>query len=361
MCCRRGYAGEERLSITGSRSQVIQRRRASFGPAPASALLALSGLLLLGGCKDSKSGDLLTIEATGAVAGQLFFDSNGNGAADGADRPLEGWTFRLDQLAGGTVVSGETDADGIVLFETVPVGRLVPAVDPDELGDTISIISSTAQPFTLGAGQEVALIPVVTLPTFTVAQARDLDPETPLFVEGVALNTFPTETERTLHLRNGNRFIRALSVDSGTVALGDSVRVRGRTAVSQGVPVVDGKVVYRLAAGTAPTPRTLTTGEAAGAQGGALDAALVRVQTAELLEVRDEGNAGVRLVVDDGSGPLTIHFRSFLQVDPDAIDVDTDRLAGAVGLLVPVRTATGVVWELQPRTLQEVVLVRIGD
>lgn len=331
------------------------------GPSPATALLSLGALVLFGGCRDSGSNDLLTIEATGTVAGRLLFDANGDGTVNGTDRPLQDWEFRLDQPAGGTVVSADTDAEGAVLFEEVPVGRMVPAVAPGDLGDTLSLLAATAEPFTLGAGDEVELAALVTFPIVGVAEARDLDPETPVFVDGVALNTFPTATERTLHLRGGGRFIRVLSVDSGTVALGDSVRVRGRTAVSQGVPVLDGVVAYRLASGVPPTPTILTTAEAAGAGGGILDAALVRVQNAELLEVRDEGNEGVRLVVNDGTGPLTIHFRAFLNVDAGSIDVDTQRLGGASGLLVPVRGVAGVSWQLQPRTLQEVTLAPIGN
>ena len=329
---------------------------------PVTVIPATAALLLLGACDGSRSGGVLAIEAMGAVAGQLLFDANGNGGADQADRPLEGWTFRLNQPAGGTLVSGVTGVDGIALFPEVPVGRLVPALSETQLGDTLNPIAASFPTFTLAAGQEVGVVSVVTLPSFTVADARDLPAEKPVFVEGVALNTFPTATERTLHLRNGPSYIRVLSVDSGTVAVGDTVRVRGRTARSLGVPVLDGKVVYRLGStGSAPVAVRLSTGEAADARGGALDAALVSVFTADILEVRDEGNAGVRMVVDDGSGAVTIHFRAFLNVDPDAIDPDTDRLVGAAGLLVPVQSGGAVAWQLQPRTVQEVVVVRIGD
>jgi len=241
--------------------------------------------LFLGACEGSKPGDILTVEGVGAVAGQLLFDANGNGGADQADRPLEGWTFKLDQPAGGTVVSGVTDADGIVLFEEVPIGRLVPAISESQLGDTLNPIPSTFPTFTLASGDELGVVSVLTLPSYSVADARDLSPEIPVFVEGVALNSFPDVNERNLHLRNAGSFIRVLSVDSGTVAVGDTVRVRGRTARFQGVPVLDGKVVYRLGP-TSPTPVavTLTTAEAADARGGALDAALVAVFEAEILE-----------------------------------------------------------------------------
>jgi len=78
------------------------------------------------------------------------------------------------------------------------------------------------------------------------------------------------------------------------------------------------------------------------------------VATADIIEVIDEGNDGVVLVVDDGTGPLSIRFRAFLDVDPDSIEPDTEDLASGTGLLVPVRVGGAVVWELQPRTIQEV-------
>ncbi len=325
------------------------------------AALASAALLLLGACEETSSGNVLSIEATGAVAAQLFFDSNGNGGADQADRPLEGWLVQLRQPAGGVVAGDVTDALGFAIMDQVPVGRLVPSVAEEALGDTLSLIENSARPFTLVAQQQVGVTPTVTLPFFTIAQARDLSPETPVFVEGIALNVFPTEDERDLHLKSGSNYIRVLSVDSGGVVLGDSVRVRGRTGVFEGVPVLDGKAVYRLTTSPAPIPVTLTTEEAAGALGGVLDAALVRVFDAEILEVVDRGTNGVNVVVDDGTGPLTIHFRRFLDVDPDAIDADTDRLLGAIGLLVPARIDGVVVWELQPRLVGEVVFVRIAE
>ena len=333
------------------------RRRTMVGAFLAALLSAVAG-----GCRDSGSKDVLTIEALGAVTGQLRFDANGNGEAGQTDPPLEGWTFRLDQPAGGTVVSDVTDSAGAVVFPEVPVGRLIPALSETEMADTLIPIASTFSAFTLSADEEVTIAPLVTLPFYSVAEARELPPEKPLFVEGVALNGFPTSTERDLHLRNGNSFIRVLSVDSGSVAVGDTVRVRGRTAVSQGVPFLDGTVVYRLGT-TSPPPVAvpLGTGEAAGARGGSLDAALASVPEAVILEVRDEGDAGVRMVVDDGSGPVTIHLRAFLNVDPGAIDPETQRLVRATGLLVPTQSGGAVAWELQPRVAFEVVLGPIGN
>ncbi|MGD8363114.1 MAG: hypothetical protein PVJ04_16930 [Gemmatimonadota bacterium] len=325
------------------------RRRAS------EALGATLAMLIMAACGETDSVKLLSVEAVGTVNAKLVLDANGGGGADQSDPPLVGWTVELAQPAGGTVVSDVTDGDGAIQFADVPVGLMIPSLSENDLGDTLSLISSTVQTFTLEAGQQVTVSPVVTLPFFTLSEARDLPTGKPLFVEGTTLNSFPVTGDRDLHLKSGASYIRVLSVDSGTVAVGDSVRVRGRTSISEGVPVLDGQMVYRLSsAAVAPVPVNLTTGEAAGARGGALDAALVKVATADIIEVIDEGNDGVVLVVDDGTGPLSIRFRAFLDVDPDSIDPDTEDLASGTGLLVPVRVGGAVVWELQPRTIQEV-------
>ncbi len=311
--------------------------------------------LVLTACGETDSVELLSVEAVGTVNAKLVLDANGGGGADQSDPPLVGWTVELAQPAGGTVVSDVTDGDGAIEFSDVPVGLLIPALSESDLGDTLGLIPSTVQSFTLEAGQQVTVSPVVTFPFFTLAEARDLPTGKPLFVEGTTLNSFPATGDRNLHLKSGMSYIRVLSVDSGTVAVGDSVRVRGRTSVSEGVPVLDGKMVYRLGSATAPpTPVNLTTGEAAGARGGALDAALVKVAAADIVEVIDEGNDGVVLMVDDGTGSLAIRFRAFLEPDPDSFEPDTKDLAFGTGLLVPVRVGGAVVWELQPRTLQEV-------
>lgn len=329
------------------------------GPYPA---LALVSALAFGpaGCEDPGPGDALSIDAIGAVGGYLVFDANGTGNVDQGDLPLAGWTVNLDQPAGGTVVSGTTGADGLVTFDEVPVGQMVPAVPSGELGDTIFLVPSSAEAFTLGAFQSAEIRPILTLPALPVEEAREAAPGQPIFTEGVALNSL-LPGDLSLHIKASGRYLRILSVDQGGVAIGDSVRVRGRTIVDQGVPMLDGQAVYRLAqASGAPEPILLSTGEAAGARGGSLDAALVGVTFADIETVEDQGDDGVLLIVDDGTGPLMLRFLPALDADADLIDPQTDSFTFAVGLLVPTRVDGVVVWEIRPRTGTDVAMVRSG-
>jgi hypothetical protein len=319
------------------------------------ASLVAVALAPLAACEDQAGSDPLAIEGTGTVQGILFFDANGTRTGDGADDPLEGWLLSLRQPAGGTVASDETDEEGTVLFEDVPVGRLVLGVGEEELGDTLIVVEETVAPFTLTIDDQVSVGALLTLPRVTIVEARETPPDKPVFVTGVALNTFPAD-DRTLHIRGPGAYLRIQTVEEGNVSVGDSVRVRGRTAVDQGVPVLDGAEVFRLGTGAAVTPVSLGTAEAADAQGGSLDAALVEVGDAEILEVEDLGNNGLRVRVDDGSGPVNLLLREFLDFADDDFDPDERELVRAVGLLVPGRIDGRVVWELLPRTRSDLIV-----
>lgn len=320
---------------------------------------ALVAVLALSACDDPGSGKVVDIEAIGAVGAQLIFDANGNGAVDQLDRPLEGWTVTLEQPAGGLVASEVTGENGVAIFEEVPIGRLVVSVPDDELGDTLSLIPQSTPTFTLGAFQSVELQPVLTLPTYTLFEVRTLPSGKPLFTTGVALNRL-AEGDRSLHLKAGTSYLRVAGVDeSTTFNIGDSVRVSGRTALDQGVPVLSGQTVYRLTStGRTPTPINLSTGEAAGARGGALDAALARVTAADVREVWEEADGSVVLRVDDGTGSLRVRFRSFFVINPEFFQIGTDYFQFATGLLVPVRVNDEVVWEIRPRTVDDVQIIR---
>jgi hypothetical protein len=111
-----------------------------------------------------------------------------------------------------------------------------------------------------------------------------------------------------------------------------------------------GAVFVLGAAATVIVPTDVTTDDADDAGNGTMDGAFVQVRDAEILEVEDLDENGVRIVVDDGSGELEILFRAFLGVNPLEIDPDFLVLTRARGVLVP-RSVSGVTrWSLQPRT-----------
>jgi hypothetical protein len=75
-----------------------------------------------------------------------------------------------------------------------------------------------------------------------------------------------------------------------------------------------------------------------------------------VLEVEDEFEDGIRVLVDDGSGPLEIRYREFLNQNPNEIVPDSTLVARARGLLVPFDDGGETRWRLLPRARADVRL-----
>jgi hypothetical protein len=314
--------------------------------------LALVLGLSLSGCDAVGDQTVVQIEALGEVAGFLFIDLDGNGQPGPGDDSVEGWQVRLEQPAGGVLATAVTDTAGEFSFSDVPVGRVVFKVNEVMLGDTVQSFGVAFAPVTLALGDTIVLQPGVSYPMRTVSQARASALGKPLFTRGVALNAVNAAVN-TLHVQDvsDGKVIRVTDLLGTPVLAGDTVRVRGRVAQEAEQPFLRLGAVFVLgAAATVVEPTEVTTDDADDAKNGTLDGAFVQVRDAEILEVEDLDENGVRVVVDDGSGELEVHFRPFLGVNPLDIDPEALVLTRARGLLVP-RSVSGVTrWSLQPRT-----------
>ena len=306
--------------------------------------------IALGGCEEDGARNPLSVQATGTVSGVMFEDRNGDGEAGGGDRPAEGFTITLRQPAGGSHGTVVTDTAGRFTFEDVPIGGLVLEVGEDLLGDTLELFGLALDPFTLGAGEDLRLQPGVSLLAYELAEVRTLAPGRPLFTSGIALNSL-NPAVRTLHIKTDEGgYLRIAGILSSGLQPGDSVRVRGRTAREAGQPLLqEGAFFFIRATGVIPEPVRVNTFEAAGAISGSLDAAFVQIDTAEILESELLDNDDVRVVVNDGSGPVEILMRAFLGMDDDDFVADTIFFTRARGLLVPYEDAGDTRWRLLPR------------
>ncbi len=325
-------------------------------PAVRGLLAALLPVLWLGvaSCDDTGDVDPLAIDAAGKVKGQLFLDLNGTGQADGGDQGAEGFTLSLEQPAGGRHAAIVTDTGGRVVFEDVPVGRWVVRVNDAELGDSLEAFGLGLDAFELPFADSVSVLAGLTYKTYTLAEARTLAIGTPLFAYGIALNQVGGSV-REVHVKSGDDYLRVTGLLGGFAQPGDSVRVRGRTSRDAGQPVLISGAVFPIqATGVTPEPVSLTTAEADQARAGELDAALVQVTTAEIVEVELMDDDGVRLVVDDGSGELEIVYRAFLNVSPNDFRPDTVFIDRARGLLVPYSDGGDTRWRLLPRARSDV-------
>ncbi len=179
----------------------------------------------------------------------------------------------------------------------------------------------------------------------TVAQARTLMIDRLVQIEGLALNARGTFGDASVHIVDPTGSLRGTEVANSTLFAGDSVRFVGRIAMRDGQTVLSSvSPTVLLANRTLPAPTMLTTLQARTANGGALDAALVRIENAT---ITDTATVATNLIVgaNDGSGRMEILIRPALglvltQFAPGAT-------ISATGLLVP--ATGGATWQLRPR------------
>lgn len=200
-------------------------------------------------------------------------------------------------------------------------------------------------------------VTVADFPLRTVAQVRAAGPGLRATVEGIVLNPTGPDRGGVLHLREEGVHVRVRETGDATLLPGDSVRIRGTTASEVGLTVLDLEKLTLLKDGASePRAVDVSTGEAAAAGGGArLDAALVRISSAEVVDTERIGEQFVA-TVDDGTGPVDLVFRSFVDFNTGALNSGTT-LEEAVGLLVAQRRLDGTVrWRVLPRVRSDVSL-----
>ncbi len=323
------------------------------------ALIALTGVALAGtSCKASSGVDLVQVSATGNVDGVTFLDANGNGISDGQDQPLPQVEVVLTATRGGAPVAADR-ADGQGFFEMtgIPVGSYRLSLNAASAGDSLSVSGGGASVLVRNDSTSHVGLPI-SFPALTFEEVLQADPGQRVFTSGIALNPRPNFGDGVVHLQSDTLYLRMTNVARTTIATGDSLRVLGRVARNNGQTILDEVTPFVLVnLATIPVPLERGTGAAASAQGGKIDAALLRVRAA-LISDTSTVDGNFHFFVDDGTGALEVVVRTFLQVDPSPIRPDTIvRAQSITGLLVPHAEPTGGVrWQLQPRAGSEVVL-----
>lgn len=314
-----------------------------------------TAVLALAACENGGATRTLGISATGIVTGLVYFDANGSRVFDAADVGFAGARVRLLAPGGAdTLFRATTGADGSFRLAGVPVGTYTVIVDSASAGDTARVITTGAGPVTLTVlpGDSVAFVGAISYPMRTIAEARALAPGQRLFVRGVALHGRTTFSDTTLHIVDGVGAMRATRVRPSPVVAGDSVVLRARIAVRLGQRVLDDVTVFVVAPTFIPTAPTVTSAvAAAGGAAGSLDAALVQVLNAQVIDTATVGG-NMQMTVNDASGPVVVILDRAADVGfqlplPAGIYVPTNRF-DFVGVLVP--TGAGA-WRLKPRSV----------
>ncbi|HKI95660.1 MAG TPA: carboxypeptidase-like regulatory domain-containing protein, partial [Gemmatimonadales bacterium] len=280
-----------------------------------------------------------------------YFDVDGSRTPTQPDSALPGITVSL--IAKGTpdtVASKKTDQNGSYSFPGVPVGTYAIEVDTAGFGDSISVVKQDSSQVTVHPLDTLTVTSAVSYPSYGVAAARALGPGHKVFVPGIVLNPPGLFSDTSVFLADTSAAIRGTDVRPSNAFAGDSVRFFGLTSTRDGQPILTRVQIYDIGVGTLPAPVRLTTAEAAGANGGALDASLVKVFDASITDTTTDVNGNYLLTVDDSTGALNVVFdqNASLTRTPYVPGVKVD----VTGLLVPSGTGD---WVLRPRANSDVV------
>lgn len=314
--------------------------------------LALAVTTIAAACGGDDDG--LSVDATGSVLGLVWLDRNGNERVDGSDGPVSDVRVRLVPAAGGEAAySGQSGSSGEFAIHDVLVGDYRVAVDSATVGDTLRILRVDSSRVTVEANDSAVVTVGLTYPAVTIDSARSEPPDTRLFVEGVVLTRWGTFGEASVHVRDTTGAIRAVRIQQTAVIPGDSVRLVGVTSVQTGQPVIKDGTVFLLRTGVeSPPPDTVTTALAATADGGRLDADLVRVDSAVVQDTSRTAAGTPVLTVDDDSGPVDVVLDG-----PFSIPFEGEIIGSVLrvtGVLLP--SSPGGAWVVKPRSNADVVV-----
>lgn len=325
--------------------------------------LLLVTLVAAWSCDYATDVELLEIEGTGVLRGSTYLDLNGTGAPDTGDQPLKNVSVVLTAPGSGEVLlDATTDTLGTFVLTAVPVGTYEVGLGPAVLGDSLTPLGPGGS-VSLESADTISLSLGAAFPTLTFDEIRAAAPGRRVFALGVALNSRLASTDGTIHLLDTTAvsYLRTTnsSLPTGGVLVGDSLRLLGRTAVDNGQPVLDGGTPIVLQRGLSlPPPADASTGTAATADGGALDAALVRVRKASISDTSTAPNGDFHFWANDGSDSVEVVFKWFRGITSTGVRPDT--IVGVnqlTGLLTPYDDGTGAVrWRILPRGGSEVVL-----
>jgi hypothetical protein len=280
----------------------------------------------------------------------VVLDRDGSGTANSADTTFAGARVALFVEAGiDTFRTAVTDADGLAIFEDLPIGRYRFAVVPSSIGDSLPVITDgsgslriTANPDSLSA----LATSLVGYSVLSVAQARAAAPGRRVFVRGIVSSALQYFADSSSFL-TGEAHIRVTSAAhqpgrNGNNP-GDTVSVFGTTGTDAGQPVLLDGLIQTLGERPAPVASDISVAEVNTARGGELDAALVRVGTAEVADTATvDGDFHVEITAD-GATALVV-YDSINAVPKAAFTLG--RELAVRGMLVPTGTGT---WFLKPR------------
>jgi uncharacterized repeat protein (TIGR01451 family) len=279
---------------------------------------------------------------------------------DAGDGPLEDGVVQLLSQGTQTVVAEETtDSLGVFVVESVPLGSYDVRIGAAILGDSLTSLS-TIGAVTIELGDTTVVSLGASYPHLALEDVLTATPGRRVFTTGLALTTRPNNGDGLVFFKGASAYLRGTNVERVNIAPGDSLRVLGRVTLSQGRPALDAVTPFLLVSSAQLVlPVDVSIPLAGEANGGALDAALVRIQNAEIQDTSSVGN-DKHFWAHAGGDSVEVVLRSFLGISPNPpIRPDTVvAISQAVGLLSPFDDGSGNVrWRLLVRSASEIATI----
>lgn len=333
-------------------------------------VLLAAAVLATARCDNAGSGRVLSIDAFGVVSGLVYLDRNGNRLPDGADTVLSG--VRVYLIANGTqdtTVSVVSDSNGGFRAGSVPIGVYVVSVDTTTVGDSVDVVQLSATQVTVRPADSLNLTAAISYPLLSVRAARQLGVGRKVFVEGLVLVPRFTFGDSTGHLADSSLAIRLTRMRTVPfVTFNDSLRVLATRSTRDGQPTLDDAILLPLGITAGATPTIVTAETARDANGGALDAALVFLDSVTIVATQTQPGTGqtpppttdVLLTVDrtpgDTAGRLEVLLDAHAGFTGTAVlPFGVDSVITVTGVLVPNPNAPSR-WVLKPRFPQDAVV-----
>jgi hypothetical protein len=298
--------------------------------------------VILAACGDDPA--KIIIEDQGVVRGLAYMDRDGDGSFSLADAPLPGViAFLVLEATGDTIARDTTAADGLYLMDRVPSNRYRLLANRGTAGDTVQVELADSAAIGIAAGDTVIRNVRLSYPRVLIADLRLAPSGRRVMVDGLALNSWSTFGDSTVHIIDQTGAVRALRVQPFAVQPGDSVRLTGTTSLSNGRIVLTdatGRVLVPLR--TLPAVDSMSTQRAATADNGRVADASVRIAG---VITNDTATIGAyrRVRVDDGSGAIDVLLSRGMSFPVEAYQPGAS--ITATGLLVPSGTSTS--WQLK--------------
>lgn len=321
------------------------------------AAAALIPPLVLAACEPAGTDFGFGAEETGKVSVLVYLDRDGSRTPTPFDTLLNSATVSLRPRAGGAAVAtATTNTEGIALFEGVRFGDYLVTVGAGALGDSLVVADIEADSIRVQlAAPEVSVTARLGYEEISIRQARGRAPGSRVFIRGTISAGVQLFSDLSSHMADTSQAIRM----TGLTLLGnltghnpgDSVVVRGIIGQANGQPILTSGRIIRVALRPAPIPKSITSGVAATAENGALDAAFINLTSVTISDTSTVA-PDFRVVASDGSGAITIILDANISFNRPAFR--PDRVMNIRGVLVP--SGQGG-WILKPRVTGDVTFL----